>query len=98
MRGYTTTMTGKNITNQTKINPAGDNYVAVLLEDMHDSIKILAEGQGAIIERIDGLEARLDRMEQDMDSKFQIVMDFLYRIEAEIAYSQPLMVTLSSFS
>lgn len=117
-------MTMKKKTKTTK-TAQGDplRYLAVLMEDMRDDIKLLAEGQMALNERfgrleakVDNLEIKVDRLEAkfdnleirvdsletkldavdnkidtqigllrtEMNEKFQLVFEYLSRIEDEI--------------
>jgi hypothetical protein len=41
--------------------------VSILLENMNDNFKLLAEGQSILIRRIDGLEERFDGFEVRLD-------------------------------
>ena len=72
--------------------------VAILLENMNDNFKLLAEGQtimnrkfdglenrfDGLEVRFDGLEARFGGLENEMRTGFAMVMDYLKRIDEEL--------------
>lgn len=68
-----------------------ESEVLVVLERMDDRIKILAEGQSGLSERMDriegrfdGLEGRFDGLEGEMRQGFSLIMDFLKRLDEEL--------------
>ncbi|MFA4880682.1 MAG: hypothetical protein WC650_03605 [Candidatus Doudnabacteria bacterium] len=72
-----------------------ESDVAVLLENVNDNIKILAEGQTGLNQRMDGLDQkmdglgknlsqRIDGLEQEMRDNFKSILQYLSRIEDEI--------------
>ena len=72
-----------------------ESDVVILLENVNDNIKILAEGQagldqrmGGLDQKMDGLEKnlsqRIDGLEQEMRDSFKSILQYLSRIEDEI--------------
>lgn len=75
-----------------------ESDVIVIMENMNDNIKLLAEGQMALNERFDGLEnrfdglesrfdgleQRFDKLERETKAGFKMIMDYLKRIDDEI--------------
>jgi len=61
-----------------------ENYDKVLLERMHDDIKLIAEGQVGIQRQLDALTDRVCGFEDDTKSNFKLFFEHLSRIEDEI--------------
>ena len=68
-----------------------ESDVVVIMENMNDNIKLLAEGQMALNERFDGLENRFDglenrfdKLERETKAGFSMIMDYLKRIDEEV--------------
>lgn len=60
------------------------NYTAVLLEKMHDDIKLVAEGQTAVQRQLDEFKDEMHEFKEDTKSSFKSILDYLSRIEDEI--------------
>lgn len=61
-----------------------ESEVLIVLEEMNDSMKILAEGQIMLSGRMDNLESRFDGLESEVRQGFSLIMDFLKRLDEEL--------------
>ena len=61
-----------------------ENYEGILLEEIRDSIKVLAEGQIGIREDVSTLKNDLVEFKDDTKNNFKIMTDYLMKIEDEI--------------
>lgn len=61
-----------------------ENYNSVLLERMHDDIKLIAEGQVGIQRRLDGVESEIACFKEETENNFKLFFEHLSRIEDEI--------------
>lgn len=60
------------------------NYTDVLLEKMHDDIKLIAEGQGGIQRQLDEFKNEMYEFKKDTKSSFKSILEYLSRIEDEV--------------
>jgi len=60
------------------------NYDTVLLEQMHDDIKLIAEGQTGIQRQLDELRTDVCGFKSDTESNFKLFFSHLSNIEDEI--------------
>lgn len=65
--------------------------VGALIEDFNEKVKIIAEGQLILNDkfdrldgRVDKLEGRFDKLEARMKEGFDLIMDYLKRIDEEV--------------
>ncbi len=61
-----------------------ESHVAVILEEMRDSIKLLAEGQMDLSRRMDRIEDKMTKFEWDTGNNFRLVFDHFSNIEDEL--------------
>lgn len=61
-----------------------DNYTAVLLEKMHDDIKLVAEGQVVVQRQLDEFKGEMHEFKEDTKSSFKSILEYLSRMEDEI--------------